>query len=105
MAAILDPSFLLIRAADGTAAPAGAIAALNSNPVGPVGRSAELSRQPTALVAPGGRPTIPGLYQFADADEAGKARAFLVTWAAKQAPPVALGFMRFATSVSGMEWF
>lgn len=104
MSAILDPAFLLIRAADGTAAPAGAIAALNSIPVGPIGRSAELSLPPTALVSPGGRPTIPGLYQFADSDEAGIARACLVTWASTQAPPVALDLMRFVTSVAGMDF-
>ena len=104
MSAILDPAFLLIRAADGTAAPAGAIAALNNIPVGAIGRSAELSQAPAALVPPGGRPTIPGLYQFADSDEAGIARACLVTWAASQMPAVQLDLMRFATSAAGMDW-
>lgn len=59
MSAILDSAFLLIRAADGAAAPAGAIAALNSIPVGPLGRSEELSQAPTTLVPPWRTPHYP----------------------------------------------
>jgi hypothetical protein len=104
MAAILDPAYLLIRDGTGAAPPAAAIVALGHILVGPITRSAELSVAPTLVVPPGGRPGIPGLYQFSDSDEAGLARVGLTMWATSQAPQVNLDIMRFATTQLGLEW-
>jgi hypothetical protein len=101
---ILDPTFLIIRGPLGAAAPAGILAYLNSLLVGGNRLDGGLSANPihpvrrNAAEAP-----IPDLYQFADHQDAGIARAALIGWASDHGHGN-LDMVRFTTGVNGFAW-
>ena len=103
---LLDPSYVLIRLQGGGSAPAAAINAMNSLPVGgPVGTA--LSANPVAfpLAATPNATTLPGLFELANKCDAGILIAALRMWGATQEPVVHLELLRFTPDPQGIEFF
>lgn len=101
---ILDPTFLIIRGPMGAPSPPGIAAYLNTLLAGGNRLDGGLSAPPlhpvrrNAAEAP-----IPDMYQFADHQDAGIARAALIGWAADQGHGN-LDFLRFKVGANGFAW-
>lgn len=90
---ITDPAFLFIRGANGGPPPPGIAKVLNTLPIAAGGTDGRLTAAPVfpirrpppapvGGVAPPVQAPIPNLYQFANRQDAGIARAALIVWAA-----------------------